>query len=215
MLTYQPFEIILYTRGQNEKLCVHKNIIEWGLMEMNTANPIKDEKQLKELITVYPDGSKNQMLILYCLYTGLRISDVITAKAQEAMAGRRILSEQKTGKRKIVTLNPKLINALHVYVADNNLNPDDYLFFSNKDKSDHIKRSRASKIIAEAGNMIGITVSAHSLRKTFGYMAYKNGTPIELLMNIFNHSSQSVTLRYIGITQDNINQVYNSIDIGF
>lgn len=182
---------------------------------MNTATPIKDQKQLSELITVYEDGSKNQLLILYCLYTGLRISDVITAKVNESLMGQRVLTEQKTGKRKIVTLNSKLKNAINVFVAENGLNADDYLFFSSKDKSDHIKRSQASKIIAKAGDMIGLVVSAHSLRKTFGYLAYKNGVPLELLMNIFNHSSQAVTLRYIGITQDNINEVYNSIDIGF
>lgn len=184
-------------------------------MKMNTATPIKDQKQLAELVTVYKDGSKNQLLILYCLYTGLRISDVINAKVNESLMGQRILTEQKTGKKKVVTLNSKLKNAINVFVAENGLDADDYLFFSSKDKSAHIKRSQASKIIANAGDMIGLVVSAHSLRKTFGYLAYKNGVPLELLMNIFNHSSQAVTLRYIGITQDNINEVYNSIDIGF
>lgn len=199
----------------NEKLRVYKKPIIERNMKMNTASPIKDQKQLSELITVYQDGSKNQLLILYCLYTGLRISDVINAKVNESLMGQRVLTEQKTGKRKIVTLNSKLKNAINCFVAENQLKEDDYLFFSSKDKTDHIKRSQASKIIARAGDMIGLTVSAHSLRKTFGYLAYKNGTPLELLMNIFNHSSQAVTLRYIGITQDNINEVYNSIDIGF
>jgi integrase len=107
------------------------------------------------------------------------------------------------------------VNSISIYASNNNLSDDDYLFFSSRNRDEHIKRSRASKIIAKAGDMIGIVCSAHSLRKTFGYLAYKNGTSIELLMQIFNHSSQSVTLRYIGITQENINEVYDSINISF
>ena len=73
----------------------------------------------------------------------------------------------------------------------------------------------AHKIISNAGEMVGLDISAHSLRKTFGYRAYKQGVDLSLLMDIFNHSNQSVTLKYIGITQDNINTVYESMNIGF
>ena len=43
-------------------------------------------------------------------------------------------------------------------------------------------------------------IGTHTLRKTFGYHAYNNGYDITLIQKLFNHSSQSVTLRYIGIT---------------
>lgn len=182
---------------------------------MNEAQAIKDRKTLNELLDVYEPYSKEQILLEYCLYTGLRISDVLSAKVGESLAGVRRLKEQKTGKSKTIKLNNKLVNSISVYASNNNLSDDDYLFFSSRNRDEHIKRSRASKIIAKAGDMIDITCSAHSLRKTFGYLAYKNGTSIELLMQIFNHSSQSVTLRYIGITQENINEVYDSINISF
>ena len=182
---------------------------------MNEAQAIKDRKTLNELLDVYEPYSKEQILLEYCLYTGLRISDVLSAKVGESLAGVRRLKEQKTGKSKTIKLNNKLVNSISIYASNNNLTDDDYLFFSSRNRAEHIKRSRASKIIAKAGDMIGIVCSAHSLRKTFGYLAYKNGTSIELLMQIFNHSSQSVTLRYIGITQENINEVYDSINISF
>ena len=182
---------------------------------MNEAQAIKDRKTLNELLDVYEPYSKEQILLEYCLYTGLRISDVLSARVGESLAGVRRLKEQKTGKSKTIKLNSKLVNSISIYASNNNLSDDDYLFFSSRNRDEHIKRSRASKIIAKAGDMIGIVCSAHSLRKTFGYLAYKNGTSIELLMQIFNHSSQSVTLRYIGITQENINEVYDSINISF
>ncbi|MFZ1667599.1 MAG: tyrosine-type recombinase/integrase, partial [Trichococcus flocculiformis] len=58
-------------------------------------------------------------------------------------------------------------------------------------------------------------LSAHSLRKSFGYHSYKQGVDISLLQTIFQHSSQAVTLRYIDITQENINNVYKRVDFGF
>lgn len=44
------------------------------------------------------------------------------------------------------------------------------------------------------------------MRKTFGYHYYKKTKDVALLMDLFNHSSQSVTLRYIGINQDVMNE---------
>ena len=54
--------------------------------------------------------------------------------------------------------------------------------------------------------------STHSFRKGFGYHFYKNGGSINLLQDIFNHQSESTTLRYIGITTDNIKDVYKSMN---
>lgn len=183
---------------------------------MNVAMPIKNKKQIKELLGVYEFGSKNHLLIAYCLYTGLRISDVLQTRVGSANAGLWEGQEQKTGKYKRVKLNTTLQALIQFYLMhqEEPLSDDDYLFYSSKDRTVHIKRSRADKIIRNAGDMIGLKLSAHSLRKTFGWLAYQNGTDITLLMEVFNHSSQGTTLRYIGITQEDIEHVYENIDIG-
>ena len=74
---------------------------------------------------------------------------------------------------------------------------------------------QAHRNIDKSGNMTGVVQAAHSLRKTFGYQAYKQGIDITLLNSLFQHSSQAVTLRYIDITQENINDVYKKINLGF
>ncbi|WP_436242946.1 tyrosine-type recombinase/integrase [Paenibacillus sp. LjRoot56] len=56
-------------------------------------------------------------------------------------------------------------------------------------------------------------MGTHTLRKTFGYFAYKAGTDIVLLQQIFNHSSPSVTLRYIGILQDDMDNVIINLNL--
>jgi integrase len=57
-------------------------------------------------------------------------------------------------------------------------------------------------------------IGTHTLRKTFGYHAYQNGSSLELLMDIFNHSSKSQTLRYIGITEEQKKEVYLQSNLG-
>jgi integrase len=52
------------------------------------------------------------------------------------------------------------------------------------------------------------------MRKTFGYHAYKNGVSLELLMDIFNHSTPAMTLRYIGITERQKQEVYLQSNLG-
>lgn len=47
------------------------------------------------------------------------------------------------------------------------------------------------------------------MRKTFGYHHYKQFRDVALLQTIFNHSAPSITLRYIGITQEEINKSYD------
>ena len=53
-------------------------------------------------------------------------------------------------------------------------------------------------------------VGTHTMRKTFGYHHYKKFKDIAILQKIFNHSSPQVTLRYIGIEQDQIDESYTN-----
>ena len=53
-------------------------------------------------------------------------------------------------------------------------------------------------------------IGTHSMRKSFGYHHYQQFKDVVLLQKIFNHSSPQITLRYIGIEQDEIDYSYNN-----
>ena len=117
------------------------------------------------------------------------------------------LVEKKTGKFKKVPLNNKVRTLIDSYTKNRNL--DEPLFmtiFKNR-----MYRVAAYDIIKSACKKANITtkVGTHTMRKTFGYHHYKKFKDIAMLQKIFNHSSQTVTLRYIGIEQDQIEESYS------
>jgi len=77
-----------------------------------------------------------------------------------------------------------------------------------------ISRIQAYRLIRAACEALNFKyrVSCHSLRKTFGYHAWQSGISPVVIMDIYNHSSFAVTRRYFGVTQDDRNKVYLSMD---
>ena len=107
-----------------------------------------------------------------------------------------------------------------------NSEPNTYLFLSRKGVNIAITRQQAYRIINNAAESLGLVernnngsiisgeIGTHTLRKTFGYHSFQNGTSLELLMDLFNHSSKTQTLKYIGITEEQKKEVYLKSNLG-
>lgn len=78
--------------------------------------------------------------------------------------------------------------------------------------NNRLNRIAAYTIIKDACASAGIEahIGTHTMRKTFGYHHYKKFRDLALLQKIFNHSNPQVTLRYIGIEQDQIEDSYTN-----
>ncbi len=163
-------------------------------------------------------------MIILGLNTALRISDILHLTWQDIFNERtgRIrehleVKEQKTGKTNIIAINNNVKHILMDYKKQvflrRQYDPCHYLFTSRKGKNQPITRTQAFRIIKEAANASGLMshVSCHSLRKTFGYHAWKQGVPPVLLMDLYNHSSYRITKRYLSIEQDERDEVYLKI----
>lgn len=187
---------------------------------MEFVQPIRDVKQIETIKKLL----KLRSLRDYCLFvlginSGLRISDLLKLKISDISDKGKIkdrirLREKKTNKFKDFPLSNSTKSALKEYLKTREYNENEPLFISRKNKG-FLMRQRAYWILNEAARSIGIKekIGTHTLRKTFGYHAYKNGYDIEIIQKLFNHSSPSITLRYIGITQDNLDDVYLSLDL--
>ncbi|WP_234288470.1 tyrosine-type recombinase/integrase [Listeria ivanovii] len=77
-----------------------------------------------------------------------------------------------------------------------------------------LSRQQGWYIISKAGKKAGLQhLGTHSMRKTFGYHLYKNGVGLELIQLLSNHSSPKITLRYIGIEQEDKDQAVSSLGL--
>ncbi|MFW5879496.1 MAG: tyrosine-type recombinase/integrase, partial [bacterium] len=117
--------------------------------------------------------------------------------------------EQKTGKPNVLVINKATYKALQSYLSQTNPDPGDYLFPSQKGGCP-LTVSYANRLIkswCKAINLQG-NFGTHTLRKTFGYIQrVKYGVGFELLCKRFNHSSPTVTMRYLGIEDKEINGI--------
>jgi integrase len=159
---------------------------------------------------------KYGLLFKFGLNTGLRISDIIPIKTEDVYKSKDvfrdhlILREKKTGKEKKIMLNSSLRKAINLYMEKREDNSP-YLFSSSK--GCYISRIQAYRVLKQASLSCGVeNFGTHSLRKTWGYWTYKASKyNIGLIMDTFNHSSPKITLRYIGVNQDQKDELYSLV----
>ena len=144
--------------------------------------------------------------------TALRISDLLRLKMADVRARERVtLSEQKTGKMREITLNSKARDIIARRVVDH---PTDVWLFQStgnraKSAGKPISRETVARKFKEIGEMLGIHLGTHSMRKSRGAAMYHDGVPIETICKVLNHSSPAVTMRYIGIDRATVAKTYD------
>lgn len=192
---------------------------------MSMTQPIRNTEQLRQLKNYYlseKHNPRNYMLIILGLNTALRISDILTLTYGDIYDYRRsvwkshiVVNEQKTGKENRIYMNKEVKAVFQKYTNPSSCASSAWIFASRKQKEGHLSRYQAYRIVKEAGAFAGFddSISCHSLRKTFGYHAWKQGTAPALLMSIFNHSAYQITKRYLCIEQDDKDEVFAKIEI--
>jgi len=145
----------------------------------------------------------------------LRISDLLTLEyAQLNLEDRSLqLTEQKTGKQKLIRLNSA---AIAVIERRRQEQPSDRWLFqvhSNRAKDKSVSRVSVSRVFKDAGDMLKLTINTHSMRKSRGMAMYKDGVPVEKIAKVLNHSNTTSTLRYLGITKEEVLKTYDDYEL--
>lgn len=160
-----------------------------------------------------PELAERDLLIfLIGINTGLRVNDIVKLKVSDVRGKDSfIIYEGKTNKRRTVNIN-MLKNEIAEYTEGKPAN--EYLFKSQKG-SNAITTTQVYRILESAADYIGYDyVGTHTMRKTFGYHHYKQFKDVAILQEIFNHTAPSMTKRYIGIRQDEIDDTLNDFRLG-
>lgn len=176
---------------------------------------------------------RNKMLFLIGINVGIRAGDLRTLKwsfffernnNELKFKESYILQPEKQKKQnKFVKLffNQTVQKIINDYISEYPVeNLDDYLFPSRKG-NEPIKVSSLWEIIKDAAAEAGITqnIGSHSLRKTWGFWVWHNAEDknkaLVILQQCFSHSSTQTTMRYIGLLEEEIKDMYLSVELGF
>lgn len=172
---------------------------------MNTVEPIRDKRDIAAMKKYLREkDEKYYIMFITGINLGLRINEILKMTVGDVKnRTHKRFRQSKTGKEITVAYNSELIKAYKEYCM--NRPPDEALIPSNRNEYKPITRDTAYKVLREAAEHIGIdNIGTHSLRKTCGYHFYQQTKDVVTLQIWFNHRHQTDTLRYIGITRDNI-----------
>lgn len=181
---------------------------------MEIVQPIRDKNKIKEMKEeLLKSSERDYLLFLTGINSGLRISDILNLKVSDVKDKTHIhIKEKKTGKDKRFFINKPLSEAFKQYAMS--MDNDNYLFASRKGENKPITRVQAYRILNKAAKVVGLEeIGTHTLRKTFGYWYYKQFKDVAILQDVFNHSSPSITLRYIGINDDVKDKNMNNFEL--
>lgn len=127
------------------------------------------------------------------------------------------IHDQKTGKANTLYLKPVAADLITYrdWLSQHNLKSP-WLFPSTRHPERHITEKQFYKIMAKTGGLLGINyLGTHTMRKTGAYRVYtQSNYNIGLVMHLLNHSSEAMTLAYLGLDQTSTENMLDQIDFG-
>ncbi len=184
-------------------------------MQIVDAVKTKEEIKLMASLLEKHHGSIYSHMWVFGVNAALRISDLLSVTMEHALSGTISLREGKTNKLRTIPLNQ---TAMSVVQRRHEQHPEHaYLFQVDCNRAKHkpISRQSASQAFKEVGKILGLRIGTHSMRKTLGWTMYSAGERIERISKVLNHKDSGVTMRYIGLTQADIDSAYDEYEITF
>ncbi len=176
--------------------------------------PIKDSNVLKEvhdtLLNNFNAGRRNYTILHVGKATLLRVSDVMGLKQADifnpdgSIKQNAFIHDRKTGKPNTLYLKPVQTELLlyRQWLLDHKLDSE-WLFPSIQHPERHITEKQFYKIMSKVGDLLGLNyLGTHTMRKTGAYRVYtQSNYNIGLVKHLLNHSSESMSLAYLGLDQ--------------
>lgn len=200
--------------------------------EDQTVFPIKNRNQLESMASWLRNNVDRKYLLGFILgiNLGLRANELLGLKCSDIFfpdgtirhisgnytdtTDRISIFQEKVNKRRDLYLNESCVRAIQWYYGDT-VTPysDEYIFSSRE--GGHIKVDTFRKVLKKAAKACGIkqNIGTHTLRKTFGYFHYQSNHDIVFLQRLFGHSSALITMRYIGIADEEEKRSYHNVSI--
>lgn len=181
---------------------------------VTTSDYLNFDSTLNKAIKLIKTGKNYKIgfLVVFGINSGLRISDILSLKFSDLENDSISLVEKKTNKKRVIRLNDNIKNAYSL-LKERVSEAEGYVFTSNQNtvySTQYVNRK-----VKETFGTKKLSVSTHSLRKTFGRQVWSNNNETDkallYLSDLFNHSSPAITKRYLGIRQEELDDIYMSL----
>ena len=169
-----------------KKMFKRAQIIQWKILE----------KEIVDEIVFRTLNSRNRIMLELMARAGMRISEVLNLTPNDVDGRKLVLRNPKSGRSgEMVYIPQKLSNRLQEYIQDKDINSDAKIF--------PISYPAARIMVRNAGNVVGVHLRPHDLRRFSATYASRCGTPIEIVSKvILRHANLSTTQRYLGKVSD-------------
>ena len=205
------------------RICIHSQQFTTYMSQKHsytTADYLPWNTMLNLTHRLFKDGRYRMSLLVACgSFFGLRISDLLSLSWEQILSESFTINEKKTGKHREIKVNVGVREHIkECYKVLNITDPHEKCFLNRY--GDAISVQRINVVLKEIKVKYRLKdiqhFSTHSFRKTFGRqvveMAGKNSEMALIkLAELFNHSSTSITRRYLGIRQQELNEVYDTL----
>ena len=209
----------------------------------HSADPIKDINTIKMIQEYFLNQNSIRDYTIFTLGIcfGLRIGDLLSLHFYDVMENETTfkkyiqIHEDKTNKLNRITITDLAIQTIKKYInyldhEYGGFRLNDYLFRSRKprqttDYDDEgqspLTPARVHQILKLAAKDLNLNFnfSTHTLRKTFSYWALRlnegDTEALYTLQSALNHSDPRTTLKYSGITQDNVDKMRGDVSSFF
>lgn len=243
IVAFSPIDVEALKSGrvlQRGLIAPARETVEVELAPEHAAEPIKsmdDIMRVSEYL-ISKKRYRDNMLFIVGINFGLRVSDLrmlrfsslindnLTFKESFPVFEKKTQKTRKRKKNRYITINSAVIEAVTLYLEHTDgVCLSDYMFRSvSRNDSGKINAPLSIKsvdrILKGIGEELGLKekISTHTLRKTFCYhqmlMSKNDPRKLMLLSKMLGHSSLAVTLDYIGITGEEMEDAYRGLNLG-
>jgi integrase/recombinase XerD len=154
------------------------------------------EKDVVDEMIFRTQNPRNRLMLELMARSGMRIGEVLKITPTDIEDRKAIIQDPKSGKEaEAVFLPQKVADRLRRYIRGKQIEPNTRIF--------PITYSAARLIVIKAGEMVGVRVRPHDLRRHAATYASRSGTPLEIISKVLlRHSNLSTTQRYLGKISD-------------
>ena len=149
------------------------------------------EKEVVDEIIFRTDNDRNRLMLELMARGGMRVGEVLKLRAEDIDDRKLSLMDPKSKREgEVVFIPQKLAERLKEYIREIGIDPGQRVF--------PISYTAARVAVSKAGNLVGIHLRPHDLRRHAATYASRSGTPIEIVSKvILRHANLSTTQRYL------------------